>query len=195
MITLLLFLIVLLQPPAVEAPSADRLIALRLYVLVHSLPELQGTTLSIDVEHGRATVTGGLSHPNAEAAIRTAAPMIAGLRHLTLATYPKVMDPFAERIRRLLASPPAGMQPDTRVLAAPTTTSRNFAPMPELPHDAVTRLLAGDPRFAGLTFTLNEGILTLAGKAASYANVVECKRRLRGVAGLERIREAGIDAP
>lgn len=195
MTTLLLLLTALTPPAPVEAANADRLIALRLYVLVHTLPELQGTTLTIDVEHGRATVTGALPHPNAEAAIRTAAPMIPGLRHLTLATYPKAMDPFADRMRRILASPPMKAQADSRAPAAPTTAARNFTPMPESPRESVARLLAGDPRYAGLTFTLTDGVLTLSGNAASYADVVECKRRLRTIPGLDRIREAEIDAP
>lgn len=192
MTTLLLFLTALTPPVATEA-NADRLIALRLYVLVHTLPELQGTTLSIDVDQGRATVTGALPHPNAEAAIRTAAPAVPGLRKLTLATYPKAMEPFAERMRRIHAAPSVQNQPDSRVPAAPTTL-RQFAPIPESARAAVEQALT-DPRFANLSFTLVEGVLTLSGRAGSYADVVECKRRLRTIPGLDRIREATIDAP
>jgi len=62
-------------------------------------------------------------------------------------------------------------------------------------HAAIQALLQQDPRWAGLQYTLNDGLLLLHGRAADYAEVARCKAALRTIPGVRRIRDGQLSAP
>ena len=103
---------------------------------------------------------------------------------------------FAQRVREKLASPP------TRPAEAPgpsrrveTRVTAFRTPEPARGTEAAAEALrAGDARFARLTLSFDDGLVTVSGAAATHDDVTALVAHLRKVPGVSRVRRGSIAA-
>ena len=186
-------------PSPLVAPNSDVMLALKVTAALQADPTLKDIALTVDVVRGVVTIAGEVPGDEVVAAVRVAAGKVYGLAGVvTACRVPVGDDPFLDRVRAKLggestakAAPPAAV-PDLRA-ATHVAAYRPTTPVYDV-EAAAEALRAADERYASLTLAFDAGVVVVAGRAATHADVTALLLLLRKLPGVTRVRRGSIDA-